>query len=255
MYMSPAIYTSKETERIRSLLSKELASAFREAFAMEDGDDTLDPDMTDLILGDTPFDPKKNPGGLFDTPVEDRVIQMIKELEDQDNEYTFSEEGEYILFTVLEYLHEINVDRAYDECDANGTDARDMEEDWDLIPMYVSSPFSREEKEEIEKFVTDYTDRMEAEGCFDTGRGEDREDHKKHLTLALEYPHLLIDYFDLIFWDKDFTMIDDFGLEGFRQFRRSPMGVGMGLMDVNDMQPVSGSVKFKINEDGSSSPE
>lgn len=252
MYRSPAIYTSKETEGIRKLLSKELASAFREAFAIERGNDTLDPDMADIVLGDTPFDPKKNPGGLFDTLVEDRVLQMIKELEDDSNEYTFSEEGEYILYAVLKYLNEVNSDMAYDECVLNGTDAKDME-DWDLIPMYVSSPFSDKEKADIEKYVADDTEQMDAEGYFDADNGEKKENRKRHLTLALEYPHLLINYFDLIFWDDDFTLIDELGLERFKQFRQSPMGVGMGLMDVNDMQPVSGSIKFRINEDGSSS--
>ncbi len=97
-----------EYPTLRRLVTNELIGGFEKIFGGADDKDIYDPELIKLRM-EMVFLLSNNPSfKLFSEEqklvVANKIIRMYEELKDPENEYTFDEFGEYILYLMKRYV-------------------------------------------------------------------------------------------------------------------------------------------------------
>lgn len=245
---------------LQKIITKNLLFVFDQVFDIQDG--YPDEDFLKITFSDTALDPLADPLA-GDTVIQENVKKLSEfihglytELQDPDNEYTFSEIGEYALFHTLLNYSTIWEDMNQDN--PASAPSAEYKELIQLVPgsnynMVFQSPLSAEEK----KFVWDFADK-EVKSLQEELEGEgDVEEYlhqmKASIILRLICPQLLVTEItacevpNFLFWDDDFALLDRYGMEGFQAIRQSSTGRMLGLTR-NENHTITGSEKHKIDK-------
>ena len=184
-------------------------------------------------------------GGEQLSEIGKKIEKMYDELLDPENEYTYDEFGEYLLFIFIEHARE----NAYDVRESGYLDLDDVtEENYSEVPMFASSSMSiMDELYLRELFSESYDDITEGE---DMGNDADREEfieemiRQASMFSAMGFDDIEVESF--IFRDDDFLFYDE---PGGADVFFSEAGKYMGfVMNGDEREPVSGSIRMAMQD-------
>lgn len=219
---------------IRKVISKELAGVLCGMFAIgktPEGDYEINEDgEIDLLLQDL----FRNDDDDFLTfvevqddmhaIVEKKVIKMVKELLDEENEYTFDTFGEYIIYQELCVFRDFENDFSEDQDEwttkATAEDIPELFKEVSSIVMEANSE-SDDFYETLPKALSDISDTV-----------------RNILYARLYFDTILNEY---IMWDMDYLLYEDFDYDMAEKFLNSENGTC-----IDRQEPESGSTKYPI---------
>lgn len=219
---------------IRKVISKELAGVLCGMFAIgktPDGDYEINEDgEIDLLLQDL----FRNDNDDFLTfaevqddmhaIVEKKVIKMVKELLDEENEYTFDTFGEYIIYQELCVFRDFENDFSEDQDEwttkATAEDIPELFKEVSTIAMETNSECD-DFYETLPKTLSDISDTV-----------------RNTLYARLYFDTILNEY---IMWDMDYLLYEEFDYDMAEKFLNSENGTC-----IDGQEPESGSTKYPI---------
>lgn len=219
---------------IRKIISKELAGVLCGMFAIgktPEGDYEINEDgEIDLLLQDL----FRNDNDDFLTfvevqddmhaIVEKKVIKMVKELLDEENEYTFDTFGEYIIYQELCVFRDFENDFSEDQDEwttkATAEDIPELFKEVSAIVMEANSE-SDDFYETLPKALSDISDTV-----------------RNILYARLYFDTILNEY---IMWDMDYLLYEEFDYDMAEKFLNSENGTC-----IDGQEPESGSTKYPI---------
>ena len=173
-----------------------------------------------------------------------KIERMYDELLDPENEYTYDEFGEYLLFIFIEHAKE----NAYDVRESGYLDLDDVtEENYSEVPMFAFSSMSiMDELYLRELFSGLYDDITEDDEDIrnETDREEFIEEMIKQGSMFSCMGFDDIEGESFIFWDDDFLFFDEAG--GTDVFFSEGAEFFGFVMNEEEREPVSGSLKRAI---------
>lgn len=219
---------------IRKVISKELAGVLCGMFAIgktPEGDYEINEDgEIDLLLQDL----FRNDDDDFLTfvevqddmhaIVEKKVIKMVKELLDEENEYTFDTFGEYIIYQELCVFRDFENDFSEDQDEwTTKATAEDIQELFKEVSSIVMESNSESDDfyETLPKALSDISDTV-----------------RNILYARLYFDTILNEY---IMWDMDYLLYEDFDYDMAEKFLNSENGTC-----IDRQEPESGSTKYPI---------
>lgn len=219
---------------IRKVISKELAGVLCGMFAIgktPEGDYEINEDgEIDLLLQDL----FRNDDDDFLTfaevqddmhaIVEKKVIKMVKELLDEENEYTFDTFGEYIIYQELCVFRDFENDFSEDQDEwttkATAEDIPELFKEVSAIVMETNSECD-DFYETLPKALSDISDTV-----------------RNILYARLYFDTILNEY---IMWDMDYLLYEEFDYDMAEKFLNSENGTC-----IDEQEPESGSTKYPI---------
>ena len=236
-------------EILRRVVSNEMAAGFLRTFGVKKAVRHLE--MGDFEQGIIKYllntysnnDLLHDLGANLLSEIGKKIEKMYDELLDPENEYTYDEFGEYLLFIFIEHARE----NAYDVRESGYFDLDDVtEENYSEVPMFASSSMSIMDELYLRELFSElYDDITEGE---DIGNEADREEFiEAMISQASMFSCMGFDDIDgesFIFPDDDFLFCDEPG--GVDVFF-SEDGNYMGLvMSEDEREAVSGSLRKAI---------
>lgn len=232
-------------EKILRLISKEMSNGFDYLFKICSGNEkTIRKNIQSFC--------KKNHVGISSKLEEDlivcKILGLYKEIQDPDYLYTFDEHGEWLLSKMLSYVY-----KQYQNSDHYDEDDTEISKFW-------KSSLNDEEIEYLKEFARDYVDNLKKEM-------DDLDDEDYEYDFERDYKYLVgrIQYFPLmamemteyvepefIFWDDDYTFIDELGVNGFEEMKKhlEKMGMNLGFMNVTESNEFyTGSEKYSFDDE------
>jgi len=220
----------REYPTLRRLVTNELIGGFEKIFGGADDKDIYDPELIKLRM-EMVFLLSNNPSfKLFSEEqklvVANKIIRMYEELKDPENEYTFDEFGEYILYLMIAYSYNKG--------------------------PYAKTSISKEDKKELQEYFGSYYDEMLYE-IPDMAEEISRQDFiRDRMRLASVFGYMDFSRYDnetsFIFWDVDYLFYDEPGQANV--FFDEQISQQMGFTTLSDnREPVSGSLKYAIEDE------
>ena len=247
--------------RFQQIISKELLNGFNQIFMIESKDTELIQSCFEIFCEEA--------GIEFGSSLEKdllfyKMLGMYREIADPDQRYTFDEHGEWFLSKILL--------TAYERIEAQIESWYDFEEDEDqgeptIDKLWISS-LSEDEVQYVRKKAEEYCFNVSEEILWEMGEDTD-EDYKKGVISEWEKNRedmvRRISYFPLmaeeitddaepevLFWDRDFLFMDEFGPENFNILTKvlNQNGVDSGFSPVDEhTQLLTGSLAFGLTEE------
>lgn len=220
---------------IRKVISKELAGVLCGMFTIwktADGDYEINEDgEIDLLLQDLLRDDDETltfvevPDDMH-AKVEKKIIKMVKELLDEENEYTFDTFGEYIIYQELCVFRDIENDFSDDQDDwttkATAEDIPELFKEVSEIVMERNSECDNS-YEALPKALSDISNTV------------------GNILYARLYFDTILD--EYIMWDMDYLLYEDFNYDMAEEFFNSENGTC-----IDGQEPESGSTKYPISK-------
>lgn len=221
---------------IRKVISKELAGVLCGMFAIgktPEGDYEINDDgEIDLLLQDLFRNDDDEILSFVEVPddmhvkVEKKIIKMVKELLDEENEYTFDTFGEYIIYRELRALSDIENDFSEDQDEwttkATAEDIPELFKEVSTIVMETNSECDNF-YEALPKALSDISNTV----------GD--------ILYARLYSDTILD--EYIMWDMDYLLYEDFNYDMAEEFFNSENSAC-----IDGQEPESGSTKYPISK-------
>ena len=241
--------------QLQKIISKEIMNAFEDTFCISSGDaeqisSCIEEFCENMCI---PMNSKLEHDLLIY-----KIIGMYSELKDPNYQYTFDEQGEWLLSKLL--LYHLSLFESFLEC-AEDNDNKGFEDHEPSVEDFWDSALTDDDK----KYVSEYADRF-----FDSLIEDIEADEDDIEDITLEYQEmkqLFIDrvtYFpimafeitddvmpEFLFWDRDFLMVEKYGPSNFAAIKEKLQneGLNMGFMSVNENTMLfTGSERFDLNE-------
>lgn len=224
---------------IQKIISKELAAGFRYAFGIDNNSYEVDEEGLTLfcrcydVLSSAEYNEE-----LF-SALKCKLETMLREIEDTENEYTFDCFGEYLLYAIMQAFSIRQQNLEYFEARRP-----DLDFSW---PCSVTD----QEKSQVYSIFVDYFKKTNDDEMTD----EDIRYKAKTLTDRVTYFPKMADepndeapMFDILFWDRDFLLYEDFGnIEMVTKIIRQNADA-LGCIEGGETEPISGSFKHPLHE-------
>ncbi len=223
---------------IQRVVSNELATGILNVFNIDKAVAKLEIDDEGLDTLKTIFDFYSNNTSFHELGTDtlriiaEKVEKMYEELLDTEYEYTYDEFGEYLLYLFMLYLGD-DEDSIYDNY---------------LCSQYKRSSIYINDEIFIRDYYKDYYEMITKESPEMLEEISEKEYVEMHLKNVSVFPYMGFTEYDdesCIFWDVDYLLYDDAGKASILL-----TDIGMGFVtQVDDREPISGSLKKKIGED------
>ena len=223
---------------IQRVVSNELATGILNVFNIDTAVAKLKIDDEGIDILKTIFNSYSNNTSFRDLSkdtlriIADKVEKMYEELLDMEYEYTYDEFGEYLLHLFMLYLG----------ADEDSIDDNYLCSQWKTSSIYINDELYIRDffKEHYEMMTKDFPEMI------------DEISEKEYVDMRLRnvsvFPYMGFTEYDdesCVFWDIDYMFYDNAG-EANYFFTNTDMGF---VTQVDDREPVSGSLKSRIDEE------
>jgi hypothetical protein len=180
---------------------------------------------------------------------------MYQELCDPNSEYTFDEQGEYLLAKMLEYQlsqYECYMDSFYDLEDSDENE--DAEPD---ITGFWNTSLTPDEIKYVKDYANDYFKGLKQDAIDEGNNDTSWYDEMEELFVERISNFPLMAYEitedvtpEFLFWDTDFLLVEKWGMENFEMIKDiiAKRGSNLGFSGVDEnTQLYTGSSKFELS--------